>query len=375
MKKSIFVLLFMFSCIIYAFTYTFKISYSKKDDLNTKKKSSISCVAPSASLSSITSVANGGEWTNPNTWFPIGVPTSTDDVIISTGSTVTLSGNITVNSISVMGTLKPYTNTTDFSITTKGICVNGSSGLLEIGTEATPYIGKCTFTLTGTEDTTLFPSMPTMGTKFIGAMSGGKLNMHGSVKKSWTNLNANAAANATTITVENSSGWQVDDSIVIVSSRNNWNEAERRKITAISADTKTLTLNAALVYPHCGSQIPYTRPQDDKNASKTWNADLRAEVGLLTHNIRIEGDAASQTNGFGGHMMVMDIGSSAYVENIELFRMGQKKINARYPFHWHMPGAAGTGQYFKNNSEHFSYNRALTIHGTSNTTVENNFFL
>ncbi|HSH66015.1 MAG TPA: hypothetical protein VLB84_09500, partial [Bacteroidia bacterium] len=42
--------------------------------------------------------------------------------------------------------------------------------------------------------------------------------------------------------------------------------------------------------------------------------------------------------------------------------------------HWHMLGDVGAGQYFKNSSIHQSYNRAITIHGTESTLVENNFF-
>ena len=165
----------------------------------------------------------------------------------------------------------------------------------------------------------------------------------------------------------------VGDEIVIVSSRSDWNEAEKRTITAINAATKTVSFETALLKPHYGTSFSYT------SGSKTWNANLRAEVGLLTHNIKIQGDATSGTAGFGGHIMVMrednsPTWGSAFIENIELFRMGQKKKNGRYPFHWHMLGNAGTNQYFKNSSEHISYNRALTIHGTSNTTVENNFF-
>jgi len=374
MNKSIFILLFMFTCIIYAFTYTFKISYSKKDDYNIKKKTSMSCIAPSASLVSVTSVGNGGEWNNPATWSTNSVPTSSDDVTIGMGSTVTLSGTIAANSIIVMGTLRPSTYTTDFDITTKGIVVMGMGSLLEIGTATNLYTGKCTITLTGTDpNAILFPSMQDMGTKFIGAMSGGTLDMHGSNKKSWTNLNGDALAGATQITLDNIDGWMVGDEIVIVSSRSDWNEAEKRTITAINAATKTVSFETALLKPHYGTSFSYT------SGSKTWNANLRAEVGLLTHNIKIQGDATSVTAGFGGHIMVMrednsPTWGSAFIENIELFRMGQKKKNGRYPFHWHMLGNAGTNQYFKNSSEHISYNRALTIHGTSNTTVENNFF-
>jgi hypothetical protein len=101
MKKSIFIFLFMFTCIIYAFTYTFKISNSKKDDSTIKKKPSISCVTPSSSLSTVTCLQSGN-WNDPSTWTTNSVPSSADDVYILAGQTVTRSGNIAANKISVM---------------------------------------------------------------------------------------------------------------------------------------------------------------------------------------------------------------------------------------------------------------------------------
>ena len=38
-----------------------------------------------------------------------------------------------------------------------------------------------------------------------------------------------------------------------------------------------------------------------------------------------------------------------------------------------MVAGAGTGQYFNDSSIHDSFNRGVTIHGTDNTTVSNNF--
>ena len=68
--------------------------------------------------------------------------------------------------------------------------------------------------------------------------------------------------------------------------------------------------------------------------------DERAEVGLLTRNITIQGDSASLTTGIGGHVMVMQ-GATAHVEGVTFTRMGQKARLARYPMHWHMAGRGG----------------------------------
>ncbi len=99
---------------------------------------------------------------------------------------------------------------------------------------------------------------------------------------------------------------------------------------------------------------------------------MRAEVGLLSKSITIQGDASSDLQGYGGHFMIHQNGK-AFVNNIELYRMGQKSTEARYPFHWHLLQDNGAGQFIKNSSIHKSFNRAIVIHGTESTLVENNF--
>jgi cell surface hyaluronidase len=324
------------------------------------------CRIPVAKTFTTISCIQNGNWQSPSTWSTGTVPTSVDDVMIDAAFVVTLTGTINANSITVMGTLKPATVTTNFTITTKGIMVMGSSALFEIGSVASPYTGNCTITLTGSTTTdVLFTGM---GTKVIGAMSGGTIRFEGLSKNSWVNLGANAAISANSITLSEAVNWQIGDEIVITSSRPDWNEAEKRTITAKSADNKTISFSTPLAYPHTGIINSYTRPTD----GKTWTTDLRAEVGLLTHNIKVQGDASSTTNGFGGHIMAHQSGK-AFLSNVELYRMGQKAKQGRYPIHWHMLATEGNNQFIKNSSIHQSFNRAVTIHGTHGITVQNNF--
>lgn len=85
-----------------------------------------SLVALSASLfatvhevaaATVTSVATGG-WSSPATW-DTGVPTSTDDVVIGVGTTVTIDATpLTVNSLAVNGTLQYDATARTFNVTT-----------------------------------------------------------------------------------------------------------------------------------------------------------------------------------------------------------------------------------------------------------------
>ncbi|NJX14438.1 G8 domain-containing protein [Tamlana crocina] len=313
---------------------------------------------------------NNGSWQETSTWSTGVIPSINDDVLIPTGITVNLVGVAKAKTITVNGILKGISgqvNNAEIDLETEWLLVSGSGAQLEIGTELQPYVasGNCKITLIGSDDG---DNIGNMGDKFIAAMNGATIELHGEEKISWTHLGANATVGSNQITLSEPVDWEVGNDILIVSSRTNWNEAEKRTISAISTDKLTIYFTEALNHPHFSAIKTYTRAIDNK----TWTADLRAEVGLLSHNIKIQGDAASESTGFGGHIMAMT-NSTLKASGIELYRMGQKAKLGRYPWHWHLLHTFGTGQYLKNSSIHKSFNRAVTIHGTSYTTVDNNF--
>ena len=318
------------------------------------------------SFSQISPIGNGS-WQDPTIWPGAQIPGNSDDIVIPSGITIDLTGNIDVKSITINGILQAISGA-DIQVKTEWIMVMGNTALLEIGTTANPFdaVYNCTITLTGLDDG---DDIMGMGDKFIVAMGGGNIELHGEQKMSWTQLGSNALPGSNQITMATAVDWDIGDEILLVASQTDWNEAEKKTITAISANDLNITLNSNLSYPHSGIVETYTRNTDNK----TWTADLRGEVGLLTHNIKIQGDASSESNGFGGHIMCMP-NSTINASSIELYRMGQKAKLGRYPWHWHLLDDFGTGQYFKNSSVDHSFNRAITIHGTSYVNVENNFF-
>lgn len=60
-------------------------------------------------------------------------------------------------------------------------------------------------------------------------------------------------------------------------------ENEVRTIAGVSADGLTLTLAKPLTYDHV------TVRQEFSEGGQVWTLDLRGEVGLLTHNVRVQG--------------------------------------------------------------------------------------
>lgn len=93
---------------------------------------------------------------------------------------------------------------------------------------------------------------------------------------------------------------------------------------------------------------------------------MRAEVALLTRNIKMMGDDTSVAKDYGSHLMIAGkasngaIGQIAYVE---FTKCGQPQIVGRYCHHFHLTGD-NPNSYSIGNSVHHSMARILTIHGT-----------
>jgi hypothetical protein len=287
-------------------------------------------------------------WSDPATWPNRKVPAEGEKVVIGKDKTVVLDVSPpALGGLSIDGKLT-FSNDADLELRTEWIMLHGE---LEIGTEARPHTRKATITFTDNvkgEDV-----MAGMGDRGI-MISGGTLNLHGNRTHTWTKLAKTADAGATAIEVLDASGWQVGDEIILASTDFDPRQAEKRRITAIRGNA--LTLDRPLEYMHFGKI--------------TFDVDQRGEVGLLTRNIKIQASEDASQSFFGGHIMAMP-SSRMFVSGVELHRMGQNLVLARYPIHWHLVGDA-KGQYIKNAAIHETYNRCVTVHGTNFLRIENN---
>lgn len=211
---------------------------------------------------------------------------------------------------------------------------------------------------------------------FIMAMgANAEISLHStsaSTKKSWVQLDQTLSAGSNSIVLEENPRWEVGDRIVIATTDFDLNQSEEFTITNVSANGRRITLDKDASFMHYGDIETYS------NGTRTWDLDMRAEVGLLSRNLKIRGDTDfdpevllnQQANTFGGHIMVM-MDAKAYIQGVELENMGQGGNLGRYPFHWHML-VDGDGQYVKDCSIHHTFNKGLTIHGTQNTLVQDN---
>ena len=240
---------------------------------------------------------------------------------------------------------------------------------MEVGTEENRYTSKLTITMHGTKYT---PNLPTFGNKVIG-VNYGTLEMHGALRSHiWTDLKETAVAGATSITLNDVTGgipldWQVGEEIVIASTDIVGRNAEQRTIASISntSTNPVITFTEPLAHKHYAG-IQYF---------DTDFIEMRAEVGLLTRNVKYMGDPETSVDDQYGAVIILhspgDESTQGRIDSIELTNVGQAFILGSYPIHFHMIGTVHNS-YVRNNAIHHTFNRAVTIHGVHYLRVQNN---
>ena len=162
------------------------------------------------------------------------------------------------------------------------ILVNG--GYLEIGTEEFPYTSKLTITMHGDERT---PALPIYGNKVI-AIRFGRLEMHGPPRSHvWTDIGTTANAGDTCIYLSDmvdgaQLDWQVGEEFVIASTDFEATHAEKRVISSVNNrdTTPEVCFDDPLAYMHYSAIETYG----------DQSIEMRAEVGLLSRNVKYRGD-------------------------------------------------------------------------------------
>jgi hypothetical protein len=331
---------------------------------------------------------DGLRWSDPETWDGT-KPQAGDRVEITEEMDVVLDESPPeLGGILVDGGSLTFARM-DLELTTAHIVLE-HGGTLQIGTEEQPFEQEATITLTGSRSDVDSADVPCQdcGSKTIASV-GGDLSIHGAVEEpTWTQLDATAEAGDTTITLTESVDWEAGDEVALPSTSLDPGHVDRRTVTAV--DGKTVELDEPLESTHYG-ELQQFGPGDQ------YEVDERGEVLNLSRNIVIQGDEASERANFGGHVMAMnehheeqmnraDSGEAwpdiwadydndpdllPRIAGVELRRMGQEGILARYPFHWHRYGDAD-GSYIRDCTIHDSYQRGVTVHGTQHATVANN---
>lgn len=323
-------------------------------------------------LSALVSPAlSQSRWSDPATWGG-SVPNAGDKVTVPKGTTIVLDASPPpLRGLLIEGTLIAGDN--DIRLTSDYVVVKG--GCLQIGTATSPYNRNAVITLTGSTVNGV-PEANGLGSKVLGLI-GGTLSLHGRRSvRTWTKLAADAPASARSITLAEAPGWRVGDQIVIATSSSNQNHFDVARITGINGST--LQLDTALRYRKIGSRRQFGN----------FTVDARAEVGLLSRNIVVQGDDNSTQLNIGGHAMFMngmcpsDMGpncqcgvssrmAKVQISAVEFRRMGQLNQTGRYPVHFHQMGQT-SDCYIRDASIHSSIQRGLVLHDVSGVEVTGN---
>ncbi|CAE7481070.1 rliB, partial [Symbiodinium sp. CCMP2456] len=195
-----------------------------------------------------------------------------------------------------------------------------------------------------------------LNTKGLVVGDGGLLEVYGlRYWPTWTRLASTAMPGATELSLQDQVDWKVGQEVAVITTAwtdepdNHQNEV--REIASVSGTQITLT--EGLEFGHYGGP------------------EYSAEVALLSRTITFQGDEASESTRYGGHVMCLP-GSQCHLAGAAAIRMGQENVMGRYPFHLHMMGQVNGDSFFEDCLVRRSYFRAYTVHGTSNSRVSRN---
>ncbi|WP_295819166.1 G8 domain-containing protein [uncultured Deinococcus sp.] len=239
----------------------------------------------------------------------------------------------------------------DLTLTSEWVMVHGE---LRVGREDAPFTHQADIVLT---DATPGEDVMGMGDRVLGVMDG-TLELHGQKKLAWTRLATTATAGTSTLTLEKAPDWAPGSALTLTSTDFDPGQTEQVVVQRVSGTQVTLAV--PLKHTHWA--------QTTTLGGRTLVE--RAEVGLLTRNIRVAASEDASQSQLGAHVMIMGT-SAARIEGTEFTRVGQVNTLRRYPVHFHRLGSA-PGSYFRGNAIHQSFNRCLVVHGTSGLRVQDN---
>lgn len=308
-------------------------------------------------------------------------------------------GLITINAGASLSVL----NTTGIQVDTTGILVNGT---LQIGSSSQPFGNTVTLNFIDTA-----PGAATV-TKGISVGSGGALLLYGKTgvarpgstgprtAPSWTYLSAPAGPpalygpgqgvaspvgpnGATTLRVAGTVDWTPGSWIVVAGTDYSPDSGEFVQVQSVSCAsgtggngsgcTVTLMPTTPLVHYHYGGTAPDTGTKSFTNGvAQNYGVDERAEVGLVSRNIKLTAAVSAANPANGGEIMIMGGFSQVAIQGVEIEKFGKGRLGS-YPVHFHLAGTVPAGMaLLDSNSIHHSYNKCVTLHSTNGVMVSNN---
>ena len=155
----------------------------------------------------------------------------------------------------------------------------------------------------------------------------GSIEIHGRPRRRvWTILGADILPGTNTVYTAEPVDWQPGELVVITSSDFDYLHAEEAGVVSVVNATQ-FTVNITFQWLHRGTIVPAEQVAWDSSV------DMRAEVGLITRNVVVQGDESSDAQLYGVHTGVF-MGGIYHFENAEIRRCGQGFILGRYCTHF-----------------------------------------
>ena len=308
--------------------------------------------------------ADGERWSDPHSWGGA-VPAKGDTVAVAAGRTLVIDQDIAVGSLRIAGTV--IVARSDVRIGAQWILVEGCGSLIG-GSAEKPFKQQLHITLCSGASENAVPVHPRLGTKFLAALDGGTIDLHGEGRTSWVPLGASTAPGHDTLHLAHPVDWRAGERIAIASGADH-SLLEERTIEDMGADCLTVRLAAPLWHRHHGKQAPLRHV-------------LPGSIGkvvLLSRNIVIEGCADSERDSVGAYCMIAGTSDNTVpgrhavgrFSGVEFRRMGQFNRPGRYPLHWHNNGDAADSSVV-GCLIHQSYQRGIVTVGSRHVRISGN---
>jgi hypothetical protein len=274
-------------------------------------------------------------WSRNTTWGGGPAPLAGDSVWIPPGQTLVLDTSPPkLYMMVIQGHL--VFDRVDIDLQLNYVFVMGGS--LTIGTEREPFLQNAQITLHGNP---VSQEIPLYGGKVIGCREC-TLDLHGKPLldgRTHVKLGQTAAAGSRELWLVAPVDWDAPSEILITSTAANgtMEEAETVVLLDVLDGGYRLRLGGPLLFEHLG---------ETRFLAGGHSIELRADVGLLTRNVRVQGNSPmSQLDRHGAHIMMHSRGSHSImsrghgesligrIENCEFRYVGQGFRLGRYPLH------------------------------------------
>lgn len=298
--------------------------------------------------------ANAERWSDAAVWAG-GSPGRGDSVTVAEGCTLVVDQDIDIGSLTIHGTV--IVARRDATIRAGWILVSGK-GEFVAGTAEQPFKPTLTITLCADSGAAAHRDL---GSKFLAAVDGGSIDLHGEARTSWVPLGPSAAPGHDTVWLDQPVDWRRGERIAVASGADHA-VIEEHTIAEVAADCLMVKLETPMQHRHHGRQatVRHVLPGS------------LAKAVLLSRNIVVEGCEASERDLVGAYCLIA--GGPGTVAGtvrqsvgrfscVEFRRMGQFNRPGRYPLHWHGNGEA-TASCVVGCLVHRSYQRGIVTVGS-----------